>query len=212
MIILRTIVFSIILLSSGGVQSKTKIEHFTTSDSIRIGYVQLGSTSSPSLIFIHGGPGDNSSDFRSMAEKLSSTYHVIAFDSRGCGFSQRGLSNSQLTIDKMVNDVKELQDHLGLTSSMILGHSFGGAVAIEFSLLHPERVDKLILCAPVISAAKAQRNRMEIGYQDGLVEGDSAKIEIYQRYIMGDSISIQDEAKMISLSHSWHDPKILDSV
>lgn len=203
--------FLLILLSSASF-AKDKISYFTTSDSIEIGYLQIGDRALPNLIFVHGGPGDNSSDFRVMAVELSKDYCVTVYDSRGCGFSQRGLSNQQLTIEKMVVDLTELLNHLSLKSAHILGHSYGGAVAMEFGLKYPEKVDKLILCNPVVSVMRARRNRMENSYQTALQENDTMKINVYNRYISGDSITIWDEFKMVDASHSWYNPNTMDSV
>jgi pimeloyl-ACP methyl ester carboxylesterase len=185
--------------------------YFLTSDSVKIGFVQYGKINSPNLIFVHGGPGDNSSDFRSMAKRLSPYFHVTLFDARGCGFSERNISFERLNVANYVNDIKELMDHLQIKKTILLGHSFGGAIAIEFGLIYPERITKLILSNPLISCKVAQFNRFHYSFDFALKEKDTVKINTYKKFIAGDSITIWDEFKMVDPRLTWFNPEIMDS-
>ena len=188
------------------------ISYFTTSDSIKIGYIQYGDESLPDLVFIHGGPGDNSSNFRNMGKLLSSHFRVTIFDSRGCGLSTLNLNSDRLTIPDYVNDLKELLDHLSIDQTVLLGHSFGGAIAIEFASVYPNRIEQLVLSNPLISSKWAQNNRFEESYKLAIEENDTSKINTYKKFKSNDSISLWDEAKMLDARLMWYNPDIIDSV
>jgi proline iminopeptidase len=196
----------------GSAFANETISYFTTSDSIKIGYIQYGDESLPNLVFIHGGPGDNSSSFRSMGKQLSSNFRVTLFDSRGCGLSSLNLSPDKLKTSNYVNDLNELLDHLNIDKTFLLGHSFGGAMAIEFAAVYSNRINQLILSNPLISGKWAQNNRFEESYKLARLENDTVKINTYDKYKSGDSISIWDEAKMLDARLMWSNPDIIDSV
>lgn len=188
------------------------ISYFTTSDGIKIGYIQYGNENLPNLVFIHGGPGDNSADFRRMGKQLASNFHVTLYDSRGCGLSTKKLNVKDLKVSDYINDLKELLNHLEIDSTILLGHSFGGAIAIEFAVAYPGIVKQLVLANPFLSGLKIQKNRFEQSYQYALKENDTVKINAYHKYKSGDSITIWDEAKMTDARLRWYNPEIIDSV
>lgn len=208
----KSILILTIICFIGNTYANEDISYFTTSDSVEIGYIQYGEEKLPNLVFIHGGPGDNSSNFRDMGKQLSSNFRVTLFDARGCGLSTLKLSPNDLTISHYVNDIAELLSHLDIDSTILLGHSFGGAIAIEFSSVYPNKVSQLVLSNPLISGNWGQKNRFEESYKFALMENDTVKINAYKKYKSGDSISIWDEMKMLDARHTWYNPEIIDSV
>ena len=75
--------------------------------------------------------------------QLSEHFRVITFDPRGLGLSP--LYSDQLTIPLLADDVVVLLQRLGIKRAHILGASFGGFVAQEFALAHPEMTRTLVL-------------------------------------------------------------------
>ena len=94
------------------------------------------------LVLLHGN-GEGSEYFAKCIPYLSRFYRVIAVDSRGHGKSERG--EGKLNFDRMAEDLRMVFDGLGLEKAHVLGFSDGGNLAIKFTLLYPQRVDKLIL-------------------------------------------------------------------
>jgi proline iminopeptidase len=88
----------------------------------------------------------NSNGFASLAQQLSKNNLTIIYDQRGTGKSTLSLiDSSTITIDLMVKDIETLREHLGISSWIILGHSFGGMLAAYYASIHPENVMALIL-------------------------------------------------------------------
>jgi pimeloyl-ACP methyl ester carboxylesterase len=88
------------------------------------------------ILFIHP-PGVTHINFRYQMNELSKYFRVISFDIRGHGRSQ--FSEQTLTYPLIVEDIKQLLDHLEIQKAFISGYSAGGSIALEFLLSHPER-------------------------------------------------------------------------
>jgi pimeloyl-ACP methyl ester carboxylesterase/DNA-binding CsgD family transcriptional regulator len=76
-------------------------------------------------------------------EALSSRYKLIRYDPRGCGLSDRDVSD--LSFESWVRDFEALADALQLDTFCLIGICQGGAVAIEYAGRHANRVSKLVL-------------------------------------------------------------------
>ncbi len=74
---------------------------------------------------------------------FSSRSRLVRYDERGCGLSD--WSARDLSFDRWVEDLETVVDTLGLERFTLFGMSQGGAVAVEYAVRHPERVEKLIL-------------------------------------------------------------------
>ena len=96
------------------------------------------------LVFIHGAGGIEWDPF---LEGLAARYHVIAPEHPGFGQSQ-GLEHVEEIWD-LVLYYNELLDALGVTRATLIGHSFGGMVAAEIAANNPDRVERLVLIAPI---------------------------------------------------------------
>lgn len=78
--------------------------------------------------------------------ELSKYFSVITFDPRGIASSSVGENQAaNVAIKTFAEDVAQLLDYLKIEKTHVLGASFGGFVALEFALLFPEKLDKLIL-------------------------------------------------------------------
>src|SRR5215475_11249233 len=93
------------------------------------------------LIILHGllGSADN---WRSMSRRLSAHYQVFAVDLRNHG---RSPHSDILDYDVLAADVREFMERQALRRIMLLGHSMGGKVAMQFAVEHSQQVDRLIV-------------------------------------------------------------------
>ncbi len=118
---------------------------FTTSDGMQIAYVDEGIAKLGTLVFIHGGPGYNSSYLRNFASSLVHNFRTVLYDQRGSGLSSRSVSEESIHIAQYVQDLHELLNHCNIEKPLLLGQSFGGAVALEYALTHSQHVQRLVL-------------------------------------------------------------------
>lgn len=104
------------------------------------------------LVLLHGlfGSADN---WGNIAKHFAQHYQVISVDLRNHGRSPH--SDSQ-TYEEMADDLSALCEALGLDQILLLGHSLGGKVAMQFATQYPNKVSKLIV---VDMAMRAYRDR-----------------------------------------------------
>ena len=113
-----------------------------------------------------------------MLDKLSSNHTIIAFDNRGIG--QTTVGTKKWSIEQFANDTAGLIDALGIQKPVdILGLSWGGYVAQELTLMHPQKVNKLILYG-TDCGGKATILSPQIGHDIGRnVESGNASIDTF---------------------------------
>lgn len=106
---------------------------------MKLHYRELGS--GKPLMILHGlfGFSDN---WQSHAKKLAEYYRVILVDLRNHGRSDW---SDEFSYEIMADDIKELCDDLNLSDFILMGHSMGGKVAVNFAQKHEDLLDKLIV-------------------------------------------------------------------
>jgi 3-oxoadipate enol-lactonase len=98
----------------------------------------------PRLLYISGTGGDLRNSPRVFDGPLPRHFEVLAYDQRGLG--QTDKPDIEYTMADYADDAAGLMDALGWRRVFVVGVSFGGMVAQELALRHPERIEKLVLC------------------------------------------------------------------
>ena len=108
-------------------------------------YVEIsGNENGIPVLFLHGGPGAGSSElFRRYFDPKK--YKIIIFDQRGCGKSTPFGACENNTSDKLVDDIKQILQHLNIQQVVIYGGSWGSTLALLFSEKYPQSVKALVL-------------------------------------------------------------------
>jgi pimeloyl-ACP methyl ester carboxylesterase len=105
----------------------------------RLYYEAAGSGSA--VVFIHGGFGDRRM-WDAPFDGFARDFRVVRYDHRGYG-----RSTAPGTAYSPVDDLVRLLDHLGVERAHLVGNSMGGEVALDFALVHPERVRNVVVVA-----------------------------------------------------------------
>lgn len=100
----------------------------TLANGIELDVVDTGPRDGPVLIFLHGFP-DSHRTWRHQIAHLSDRYRCIAPDQRGYRGSSKPVGVENYTPDKLIGDVFQLADALGVGTFTIVGHDWGGAIA-----------------------------------------------------------------------------------
>lgn len=105
-----------------------------------------GKKSDPAMLFIHGGPGYNSVSFElSTAQALADKgFYVIVYDQRGGGRSAE-MKKSKYTFAEAFSDINTILKKYKVKKTNIIGHSWGGTLALKYATKFPNKVDKVIL-------------------------------------------------------------------
>jgi proline iminopeptidase len=95
---------------------------------------------------LNGGPGLPCDYLRDAHSCLvDHSYRVVAFDQLGCGAADRPTDPSLWTIGRYVEETETVRRALGLGKVHLMGHSWGGWLAIDYALTYPEALRTLIL-------------------------------------------------------------------
>jgi len=102
-------------------------------------------------VVLHGGPDFDHRYLLPEMDRLSDSLRLIYYDQRGRGRSAPETDPEAVTITSEIEDLDGLRAHFGLETVAVLGHSWGGLLALEYAIHHPQRVSHLILMnsAPV---------------------------------------------------------------
>lgn len=120
---------------------------FVQAGDVKLHYVERGSGPEP-LVFIHGYTSSLRA-WNPILPRLSSRYRAFAFDLRGAGDSDK-LPNGYGP-RAYAEDIDIATRALGLDTFTIIGHSMGGVTAMQFAVLFPERLRRMVLVAPAPS-------------------------------------------------------------
>lgn len=99
------------------------------------------------LVFIHGLSGSASAWFP-YEKKFGETYNLLTFDLRGHGKSDKPRECEDYKIVNLAEDVYELLNFLDITRCVLVSHSYGSLVALEFLREHVDRVSATIFLSP----------------------------------------------------------------
>ncbi|MCL5997830.1 MAG: alpha/beta hydrolase [Chloroflexi bacterium] len=110
-------------------------------------FVRQWGNTGPDVVLIHGGPDWDHSYFFPFMLPLTAHCRLTTFDLRGCGHSTRYGRPECYSLDRAVDDLALLLQHLDLTQVTLLGFSFGGRVALRLVDRYPALAARLILAS-----------------------------------------------------------------
>ncbi len=106
------------------------------------------------LIVVHGGPGLSQDYLFPQLSRLGENHFVIFYDQRGCGRSIGTVDPEMVSMAAFVDDLDHIRQAFHLDKISLLGHSWGGFLAMHYALAHPASVDKLILSNSVPASSE----------------------------------------------------------
>jgi pimeloyl-ACP methyl ester carboxylesterase len=123
---------------------------YVVTNGLRFHVQHLGDPTAPPVVMVHGLlSGSLASWYFGLAPVLARSHHVVLYDQRGHGLSERPLRG--YTLAELAADLGALTDSLGRCA--LVGHSFGGVVALRHAIDHPDRVTAVALVDSFIPAS-----------------------------------------------------------
>ena len=113
-------------------------------DGVALSYDTSGNEDNPAVVLLHGFTSDRRA-WRQLSEVLASSFWVIAPDLRGHGDSEAPDDLDAYSIDAYCDDLVALIAHLEIKRTAVVGCSFGGMIALEFAVTHPETLSAIVL-------------------------------------------------------------------
>jgi pyruvate dehydrogenase E2 component (dihydrolipoamide acetyltransferase) len=138
-------------------------------DGRRMRYLELGEGDGAPILFVHGFGGDLN-NWQYNQESLAEDHLTIALDLPGHGGSSKDLGPGHVHVGALAAAMIGFMDAKGLAKAHLVGHSLGGAIALDLALNHPERVaSATVIC----SAGLGPDINME--YIDGFMQAKRRK-------------------------------------
>lgn len=203
------LLFFAYIVSVSSAEEQIKMEKFTTSDGAELAYVDEGNPRLGTIVFVHGGPGYHSAYLRGLASRIKADFRTILYDQRGSGRSGKTVPASSITLEHYVEDLHELLIERKAEKVILLGQSFGGAVALEYVLTHPDGVHRIILENGYADARISMEDRLD-GAFDLCQRKNLPEVEaVVRKYKEGHPLSLEDLVKLFGEDVQelyWFDP------
>jgi proline iminopeptidase len=109
--------------------------------------------SGPPVVVVHGGPVLEHGYLLPHLEPLARSNELIFFDQRLSGRSAGTVDSASVRLETFVADIEALRRSLGFQRIHLLGHSWGGLLAMRYAIAHSEHLSSLILVSPMSASA-----------------------------------------------------------
>ena len=139
------------------------------------------------FIVLHGGPDFDHGYLLPELDALADSYRLIYYDQRGRGRSAANVQPDDVTLASDLEDLDSVRRHFRLDRPVLLGHSWGTVLALEFALRHPTLVSHLVLMNPApVSLAQLAALRQSYVAQLGSDMDQQRAIQAGAAYKRGD--------------------------
>ena len=131
------------------------VDYWDLETGSRIAYLKIpaeNKTKETPVIFLHGGPGGTVVSFKPITEVISALsqngYDVYFYDQIGGGLSGRLKNIREYRLSRQVADLDRIRNKINAEKIILIGESFGGALAAHYAAAHPETVKRMVLISP----------------------------------------------------------------
>ncbi|MEX0682727.1 MAG: alpha/beta hydrolase [Dehalococcoidia bacterium] len=155
------------------------------------------------LYVLHGGPMNDKGSFGDYLRPLADDYEVCFIDQRGCGESDDAPPETY-TIPRLAEDIEDVRLAMGHGRVIVLGHSFGGILAVQYAIQHPAGAAAVVLVDALfrgwrgVMATPSSWLLWLKALRPG--KGDSAGLEFHLRY------EVANREKVDEIRAMWNRP------
>lgn len=122
---------------------------------------RVGAGTGLPVIALHGGPG-SPHDYLEPLAALGRHWPVVFYDQLGCGRSERPDDASLWTLERFVAELDAVLCAVGAERVHLIGHSWGAMLAVDYALVHPQRVASLVLHSPCLSMTRVRADMQRL--------------------------------------------------
>jgi len=168
---------------------------FAEVDGVRVHYQEAGPSDGPPIVLIHGFASSTLVWSKVFLEFAAEGFRVIAPDLLGYGYSAKP-RDFDYTIGAQARMIDRLLETIGLDRVIVVGSSYGGAIAATIALDYPERVERLVLVGAVTNNEPTRYLLMRL-FGSPLI-GD-----ILSPLLIGSRLLLKRRMKRVYDRHSW---------
>lgn len=168
---------------------------FVDVDGVRVHYQEAGDARAPAMVLIHGFASSTLVWSKVFLKLAAAGFRVIALDMLGYGYSAKPRTG-EYTIDSQARLLMRLLDALGIPRAIVVGSSYGGAVAATCALDYPERVEQLVLVGTV-------NNNRPLAFMLMRLFGSPVFGDVVSPLLIGSRRLLRQRMKRVYDRHSW---------
>jgi pimeloyl-ACP methyl ester carboxylesterase len=147
----------------------------------------------PPVLILHGGPGR---DYTATLADLLPQWRTIRYQQRGFAPSTTA---GPFSIEAHVRDVVAVLDAVGLEQALVIGHSWGGHLAMHLAVAHPDRVLGLVVVDILGAVPDGGAGDLERNLLDRVAASDPEAAAQVKRIMTDDDASAEDARRMADL-------------
>ena len=134
-------------------QKRVTTQYWSLSTGSKIGYtlIKAQNNSKPyPVIYLHGGPGGHVSnlDIKTLSTLAVNNYNVYLYDQIGSWQSARLKNINEYTVERHIEDLKEIIHKTGAQKAILIGQSWGAILAALFAADYPDEIEKIVFVSP----------------------------------------------------------------
>lgn len=170
------------------------------------------------VIVLHGGPGMDQNYLLPQMLELANKYQVIFYDQRGSGKSlDTKIDTNTINVSRFVEDLETLRRRLGYEKIILVGHSWGGLLAMHYAIQHQEHLHALVLLNSmpatskgtqafvqeynkITSSVKKQIEEIYNSYE--FTQGEPKFVENFYRLVFTKYLAKEEDIQKLSLRSS----------
>lgn len=168
---------------------------FVDVDGVRVHYQEAGDARAPAMVLIHGFASSTLVWSKVFLKLAAAGFRVIALDMLGYGYSAKPRTG-EYTIDSQARLLMRLLDALGIPRAIVVGSSYGGAVAATCALDYPDRVEQLVLVGTV-------NNNRPLAFMLMRLFGSPVFGDVVSPLLIGSRRLLRQRMKRVYDRHSW---------
>ncbi len=170
------------------------MSYLKSKDGCSIYYETHGFESHKPIVVFLNGTTQTTLYWYSLTDALKFRFRILVYDGRGQGVSDIG--RTKMSLERHVEDLDALLQHLSIQKANLIGLSHGAYVALAYATERPERVGRLVLCS--VSAKATYRARLIVrSWLEVLRNGDfEAMVWAALPYVFGEAYLIHKEKNL----------------
>lgn len=168
------------------------------------------------ILVVHGGPGFGHSYFLPQMAELATDHRLVFYDQRASGRSSADLEPDEITLDRFIGDIEGLREFLRVERMHLMGHSFGGMLAMQYAVRHSDRLHSLMLINSTAASSEymgrvnqrlmerlsdeARQRQAELAASESLRRGDPETILQFMKILLSANFHDPDKVEQLNLS------------
>lgn len=170
----------------------------------------FGQATDKPILFLHGGPGYNAAGFEiSTAETLSRQgFFVMVYDRRGEGRSVDPAA--KFNFEQTFADIDQICQTHKIQKINLMGHSFGGMLAVLYAEKHPEKVDAVLLVSAPVALQESFQTILDASRKKYEVANDQTNLKYLGMIAQMDTASLEymSYTFMHAMQNGFYSPKV----